>query len=169
MVLAGDLNCDYSTADNHKEIKDIFKANALKQLIKQPTRITRHSKTLIDVFYSNNESKIAETIVVPSAISDHDIIGVDRQMHTQKYQPHKTISRTYSNYQPDVYKIDINSVNWREILSTSDFNCKWNIFKDTIIKIINKHAPQKEKMVRGKPAPWLTQKNKTKCTKETIS
>ena len=61
MALAGDLNCDYSTADNHKEIKDIFKANALKQLIKQSTRITRHSKTLIKVFYSNNESKIAET------------------------------------------------------------------------------------------------------------
>ena len=134
MVLAGDLNCDYSTSDNLKEIKYIFKANALKLLIKQPTRITRHSKTLIDVFYSNNESKIAETIVVPSAISDHSIIGVNRQMHTQKYQPRRTISRIYSNYQPDLYKNDINSVNWREILSTSDFDCKWNIFKDTIIK-----------------------------------
>ena len=77
-------------------------------------------------------------------------------MHTQKYQPRKTISRTYSNYQPDVYKNDISSVNWREILSNSDFNCKWNIFKDTIIKIINKHAPYREKMVRGQPAPWLT-------------
>ena len=93
--------------------------------------------------------------LVPSAISDHDIIGVNRIMPTQK------LSRTYSNYQPDVYKNDIDSVNWREILSSSDLNCKWNIFKDTIIKIINKHAPQKEKMVRGKLAPWLTSKIKS--------
>ncbi len=49
MELAGDLNCDYSKADHHKEIKDIFQSNALKQLIKQQTRITRLSKTLIDV------------------------------------------------------------------------------------------------------------------------
>eukprot|EP00794_Sanderia_malayensis_P017903 gene17903-19681_t len=157
MVLAGDLNCDYSKTDNHKEIKDIFQSNALKQLIKQPTRITRLSKTLIDVCYSNNERTIAETIVVPSAaISDHDIIGVNRKMHTQKHQPRKTFSRNYSSYQLDAYKNDINSVNWREILSNSDFNCAWNIFKGTLFTIINKHAPQKVKMVRGKPAPWLT-------------
>ena len=56
IILAGDLNCD------HNEIKDVLRLNALKQLIKKPTR-----KLLLTLLLNHQLS---------SAISDHDIIGI---------------------------------------------------------------------------------------------
>ena len=155
-IVAGDLNCDYLIADNHKNIKSIFKLNGFKQLINEPTRITDGTKTLIDVIYSNNVKKIAESIVIPSAISDHDIIGISRKLHTEKFQPRKTLSRNFSKYQPDKFRNDIKSVNWKNALHDKDFNSAWHYFKNILCEIVNKNAPRKEKMVRGKPAPWLT-------------
>ena len=43
--LTGDLNCNYLVHNDHKEIKEILYRDKLKQLIKQPTRITETSKT----------------------------------------------------------------------------------------------------------------------------
>lgn len=38
----------------------------------------------------------------------------------------------------------------------------WNNFKYLLTDVFNKHAPPKEKMCRGKPAPWLTLELKMK-------
>ena len=46
-ILTGDLNCNYLVHNNQKEMKEILSRNKLKQLIKQPTRITETSKTPI--------------------------------------------------------------------------------------------------------------------------
>ena len=35
-IIAGDLNCNYLVANDHKDIKDIIKINGLKQVIKTP-------------------------------------------------------------------------------------------------------------------------------------
>ena len=37
-------------------------------------------------------------------------------------------------------------------------------FKSTLIDIFQKHAPEFDKKVRGKPCPWLTRDIKTKMT-----
>ena len=75
ILLTGDLNCDYLDPKNHRDIKGILERNCLKQLIKQPTRITEHSKTLIVIFCSNNTRTISNIFIEPSSASDHDIIG----------------------------------------------------------------------------------------------
>ena len=46
-ILTGDLNCNYLVHNNQKEMKETLCRNKLKQLIKQPTRITETSKTPI--------------------------------------------------------------------------------------------------------------------------
>jgi len=47
----------------------------LKQLIITPTRITRESKTLIDVICSNVPHNISSVKVIPAGLSDHELIG----------------------------------------------------------------------------------------------
>ena len=74
-ILTGDLNCNYLVHNDHKEIKEILYRDKLKQLIKQPTRITETSKTLTDITCTNNERTASDTIVERSAINDHDLIG----------------------------------------------------------------------------------------------
>ena len=56
----GDVNCDYFVKDNHKEIKYIFTAFGLKQLVTKPKRITENSSTLIGVVLTNAPENISQ-------------------------------------------------------------------------------------------------------------
>ena len=152
--MTGDLNCNYLIADDHKDIKNIFKLNALKQLIKRQLQAIQKFKNLIDVFYSNNGKTVTGAIVEPSAISNHDIFGINRKMHTQKFKPRKLTTRNFSKYKSNAFRHDIESVNWNAQLSSTDIS--WNNFKNILRKLVDKHAPSKEKIIRGKPAPWLS-------------
>ena len=155
-ILAVDLNCDYLLKNDRKEIKDVLSRYKLTQLIKHPTRITKHSKSLIDIMCTNNKITVYDTIIEPSAISDHDIIGLNRKVHCQKFTPRRIFTRDFSKYDEQGFRREICSKNWKVLLSNVDFNAAWNVFKHELQKIVNKHAPTKEKMVRGKPSPWLT-------------
>ena len=61
-ILLGDLNVDYLRQQNNKEIKHIINVNGFKQIIKAPTRITKHSKILIDVIATTHEQNIVTMI-----------------------------------------------------------------------------------------------------------
>ena len=54
IVLLGDFNCDYLPHIKAKEVNDLQFVCDLYQLQQQiclPTRVTEHSKTLIDLFF----------------------------------------------------------------------------------------------------------------------
>ena len=105
-IIAGDLNCNYLGQDDHKNIKDLFHINGLKQIIKQPTRVTENSSTLIDIILTTYENRIYNSIVYPNSFSDHELIGVIRKLHIQKYQPQKNCV-IYHGYQYLVKTIQI--------------------------------------------------------------
>lgn len=67
IVVAGDVNVDMLSKSNSKECKlliNLFKEYGIDNLIREPTRLTSHSKTSIDnIFtnYANGVSKVVET------------------------------------------------------------------------------------------------------------
>ena len=89
------------------------------------------------------------------------LLVLRRKMHVQKYNPQKTLTRNFSKYVPKALKQDLAGINRDTILHINDLNTAWNKFKTTLTDIVNHHAPLKEKMIRGKPAPWLTLEIKT--------
>ena len=97
--------------NDHKEIKEILYRDKLKQLIKQPTRTTETSKTLIDITCTNNERTASDAIVEPSAISDHDLVGINRKFNCQKYIPRKLFTRDYKNYDENAFRRELSLTN----------------------------------------------------------
>ena len=75
IVIIGDLNQDLL---NPREIhlNNILHLNSLSNIILQPTRITDHSSTLIDVILLTDSmtSLNADTIDIDSDVSDHKAI-----------------------------------------------------------------------------------------------
>ena len=56
IVVLGDFNCDFSPNVNSKEVRDlkfVSDMHQLHQLISLPTRVTSHSKTIIDLFFTS--------------------------------------------------------------------------------------------------------------------
>ena len=107
VILAGDLHCNYLKSSDHKDLKDTIKVNGLKQLIQEPTRITKETSTLIDIIASTHQFNIVKGIVFANGISDHDLSGIIRKLNNAKYTPRRLITRNYKNYNKDVFKNDL--------------------------------------------------------------
>ena len=104
LIVTGDLNCDYLVPEDHKTIKQVFKGSGMKRVINSPTRITLHSHTLIDVVLTTHSERIANHIVYPSSLSDHDLIGIIRKIDIQKFKPRNILCHDYSRYNRDDFK-----------------------------------------------------------------
>lgn len=100
VYLTGDLNMDHTPknlTDNTKNLIEMFKTYDMKQYITQPTRVTSKSKTLLDVMYIKT-SKVIESFIVKSTLSDHYIIGTNRCLNYTKPQQYYITRRTYRKY-----------------------------------------------------------------------
>ena len=79
----GDLNCDFikNAANNQtKRLIDLINVFQLTQLIKEPTRITDTTATLLDVAIVSKPDNICRSGVLHIEISDHTLIYVCRKI-----------------------------------------------------------------------------------------
>lgn len=161
-LITGDLNCNYLKPNDHVDIKDIFATNGFKQMIKEATRTTSISKTLIDIFLTTDSTKISKSFVDANSISDHDLVGIVRKMHVKKYASRKLFTRDYSKYNKDHFKDELRNVPWKNCFVEDNMNSSWNLFKHYLTIVINKHAPLVERKIRGMQNPWMSRDIKTK-------
>ena len=87
LILMGDMNCNMlaKPLDNTtKHTKRIYGAFGLTLLIKEPTRTTSDTQTLIDHAITNKPDLISGSGVIPCGISDHDMIYIIRTARLPK-------------------------------------------------------------------------------------
>ena len=82
--------------NENKTIKDTFKLNGFTQLIKRATRITKDTETLIDLIETNNPSVISCTEVLPTSLSDHDMVCCLRRLNNMKFKQKTVEFRNYA-------------------------------------------------------------------------
>ncbi|XP_057308103.1 uncharacterized protein LOC130645960 [Hydractinia symbiolongicarpus] len=155
-ITCGDFNCDYNLPRVHSNIKDLVKLYNYSQVIKSSTRISKESRTLIDLIFTTDKSKINDSLVYTNFLSDHCLIGISRKTNCKRYPQKNIKARDYSKYNKEDLKNEIRNVPWENCLTVTDLNQAWNLFKYYLSTAINKHAPLKEKTVRGKSNPWIT-------------
>ena len=94
VIVTADLNCDLlpkqTTLKECKQLKMLLKTEKLSQLITQPTRITNHSKTLLDVVITNNPANIRDSYL---SFSDHEMIYCIRKLNWMKEPPEIKVFR----------------------------------------------------------------------------
>lgn len=91
VIVTADLNCDLlpkqTTLQECKQLKMLLKTEKLSQLITQPTRITNHSKTLLEVVITDNPENIRDSGVLSLSLSDHEVIYCIRKLKWMKEPP----------------------------------------------------------------------------------
>ena len=96
IVLLGDFNCDFSPHINTREVnslKFVCDSHQLQQQITLPTRVTDHSSTLIDLYFTTKPELYDDCGVIQTAISDHFMIYAIR-----KGKPVKGVFIKLSNF-----------------------------------------------------------------------
>ena len=80
LIIMGDLNSDLrerqdqSLSQNGKLLKTLMVRFGLKNMIKQSTRVTQNTETLIDVILTSDEKKISKDGVFDTGIADHSLV-----------------------------------------------------------------------------------------------
>ncbi len=158
IVLLGDFNCDFTPNVSAKEVNDLkFVGNMhqLQQLIDLPTRVTDHSATIIDLFFTSKPELYSDSGVIQTALSDHFMIYAIRKGKLIKGD-HKTIDyRCYKNFDENVFLADLFNVPWYTIENCVDVNEAVDVWNHLFNQVVDKHIPKKVKRVRATPSPWL--------------
>ena len=134
------------TLNKTKHIVQIYKTYGLVQVIKQATRTTSDTHTLIDHIVINKIDRIAESGVMPCGISDHDVIYIIRHARLPKMKKDPKILSVRDTRKLDNDRLleDLRELPFGLIKDTSnnpeDLWLKWKTFP---LNILDKHAPVK--------------------------
>ena len=80
-LLVDDFNCDMlpkRLPKISKELMQLLNMYQVDQLIKEPTHISEHSSTAIDLAFTNDAGKIIKSGVLRCSISDQSLIFLTR-------------------------------------------------------------------------------------------
>ena len=169
IILAGDTNSDISLLDSSPDnnssayntvshMAAIFDTFGVKRLIKEPTRVTLNSATLIDHIAVSNPEKIPESGIIKVALSDHYAIYCIRRFMDSFKRHRKTItSRKMKNFNSDKFLYDLCQIDWDQVVATSDnVNSAVEKWSHLLSLVIEKHAPLRTMSFSDKIPPWLT-------------
>ena len=157
--LLGDINCDSlaETPDNRtKKLLNISTIYNLSQIISQPTRITKASKTLIDLCFTNHPDKVRLSGTHSLGISDHSLIYLIRKSNCQVINTNFPVAmRQFKNFNDEEFLNDLRQVDSTEVNLLNDPNDMWFDWLLKFSAILGIHAPFSNKRLRCKKSPWI--------------
>ena len=164
--LLGDFNIDLMKTDADEDSMtylDILSSNLFIPHIIHPTRITPHTKTLIDNIFSNlpNFSQ-GKSGNITLSISDHLAQYLTIPLETGNSIPDKDYyKRDTKNFDRENFFLDLLSIDWDEVikLDLKDPNISFAEYYTTINNLIDKYMPLRKmtkKEVKLMFKPWIT-------------
>ena len=94
--ILGDINCDMMAAipaNETRHLIELFESYHYAQLIKEPTRVTSSSESLIDLFLTNEPDKFIASGVSHIGCGNHSLIYVSRKLTCPRSLPRIIVSR----------------------------------------------------------------------------
>ena len=157
--IIGDININVMNS-NSTLVKDYFallKRLCLHQIIKNPTRITCNSSSLIDHIIVSNLKNVLNYGVLAVGISDHCMTYVTRKTQREKISKENIIHvRSLKNYTKEALVTAINSQNWSSVVNCNCTNTAWVNFEQIFSKIIDKIAPSRQRKIKMRNEPWMS-------------
>lgn len=157
--IVGDLNIDVARSDSPKvrEFLDFCHHHSLEQLVKEPTRITETSQTIIDLVLTDNPLKCKNVKVIHNhCLSDHAIIFIDFDIKKPKIPKQIRFQRLLHKIDIDAFTKDLNCIPWDFIITLDSVDSMVETFNDFIMTLFDMHAPIRKLTIRDKPKPWIT-------------
>ena len=164
IILIGDTNCNLmnnETVTSHSHVQaleNIYQQFGFSQIIREAMRVTLTTSTLIDHIAVSNKYNILESGVIKTTFSDHYLIYCKRKFRGAFIKEHKfIISRKMKNFDKEAFLRDVSSLPWDNIVrSLETLDETIDRFTETLVLLIEKHAPLQHRRVSQKYCPWLT-------------
>ena len=160
-IIMGDINCEFNTPldNNTKHLNNVLNSFGYSQVIKDATRTTKTTNTIIDHIITNRPDIISSSDVRPCGISDHDALFLIRNTRAPKLKaPPKVITvRKYKRFNMVAFQSDLKEIPMEYIkLVSKDVNEVWLRWKAFFLEILDKHTPVTKIKVKGNSLPYVT-------------
>ena len=148
-LLTGDFNIE-----EHEPTLDAFlKQHNSKILVKDMTCFKSiENPSCIDLFITNSPRSFQNTKVINIGCSDfHKMIITVMKSTFTKLKPKEVTYRNYKEFDEYLFKKDLTN----GLLGNRQSEEKYDIFENIFLKVLDKHAPLKTKIIRGNHAPYM--------------
>lgn len=136
--MMGDFNVDQHKDDRMKKIMNNYSFN---QVIKESTRVTKDTSTLIDHMYVTNDYNYNAAGVIPFGISYHHLTYIIQKKMKSGSNQHINIKyRDFKHLNENELMQDMCHVNWDSVQQQTDVSEMWSAFKDKFLEIVDKHT-----------------------------
>ena len=161
-IVLGDFNFDLLKIDSpSKSWLDLMESVNFKQLVKDPTRVTLNSATLIDHAFSNTPQNMSSVTVPIYAISDHYPVCITRKVPPNyiKGPVHKIITyRSLKRFDDRQFIDELSVQPWFLIDQYDNPDDSVELFLKLFKSVLSKHAPQRKRRVKRVNQPnWMKQ------------
>ena len=117
----------------------------------------QYSRTLIDLCLTNSPDKVSKSGVIDIGISDHSAIYLARKVTLFRSGNHNTVeTRQLKNFNKDEFLRDLRMNDWNLAIACNNPNEMWDVWKQLLTSVIDKHAPLRTKRIKNKSSPWIT-------------
>ena len=147
---------DFNSTQEEQCMKEFCETYNLTNLIKEPTCFKNvNNPSSIDVMLTNTKMSFQNSMTIETGLSDHHKMTLSvLKVYFKKKVPIKVNYRSFKNF---------NESNFRNELENALQNCNkenmtYDEFKNIFMKILNTHAPTKQRLMRGNNQPFM---NKT--------
>nr|CAH7767833.1 unnamed protein product [Callosobruchus chinensis] len=155
IILLGDVNIDMLDPTN--VLSNCLDFYGFRQVIDEPTRITRFSSTLIDaIFVSNIDIVEKSGTLNADLISDHKLVFCELAMRVSRVKEKFVTYRDLKNMDIVKFKEDLKHAGLECIFYINDINRKVDILTNVLLDLLNFHAPFRTARVTKNAAPWLS-------------
>lgn len=167
LIICGDFNIDLLKKNKMTtDFLDVLTTFNLKHTIHKPTRITTHSRTLLDNIIMNRRDSELEGDVIENALSDHSaqVLTLPQAGSTNNYAPHQF--RNYSQAKLKEFQCELSHQDWTTVMNTMDVDEAYNRFSTILIDLSNVvFSFRTAKKPRGH-VKWITKGIKISCTRK---
>ena len=161
VILLGDFNCEMSETC----MEEFCLLYDIKNLVKKPTCFKSETNpSCIDLILTNRVSSFQNTCTVETGLSDfHHLVVTVMKTKFKKKPPIIKKYRNFKFYNGFNYLNDIN----RYMAGKDPYQMSHDTFVNSLISILDKHAPIKTKYVRGNEQPFMTKELRKEHMKRT--
>ena len=163
VTILGDFNLDLTRSQTSWNLKwttttALFN---LMQLVKECTRITPTSSTLIDHIYTNNTNMIRDVEVIGFGRSDHKSIlcTLSYKISKPKKDGHTSVEyRCLKHFVESDFFLDLHNAPFHLVYNINDASLSLDHFLNVFYTIVDRHAPLRQQRVKHQTLPpWMTQ------------
>jgi hypothetical protein len=140
-----------------KAYKSCLSSAGLKNLIKEPTRVTEETESLIDHVLVSDANRVSQSGVIHLGMSDHFMTFCTRKAAKVKFNSHNSIKiRSLKNYDIDSFRSLLANCDWSSVLNSDTVDTAWQKFKEVFVNVLDRVAPKREVRIKQRTEPWIT-------------